>query len=196
MVGKLPDPELAPLNAFTAERQVVALAGPFRPSLAGSELEKLRGSLADGLPAIDLAEHARALAVIRDAVRLGLVEAAHDVADGGIAVALAEMTIPNGIGVIARIPRLESPAAAPASDPGLVEDFAELAFGEAPGGVLLACDPEKFAELAAICAEIPFMRIGETGGNQFVLEGATASLTVQVEEAAKAYEEAVASSFQ
>jgi len=186
MVGKLPDPAVAPVNAFTRAGLVVALAGPFRPSLAGSELEKLRGGLSDELPPIDLAEHAKALATIRDAVRSGLVEAAHDVAEGGVAVALAEMAIPGGIGVIARVPDFH----------GEGSDADALFYGEGPTGVLLACAPESFGRLAAICADIPFMRLGETGGNQVVLEGRTASLTLQVEEAAKAYEEAVPSSFE
>jgi phosphoribosylformylglycinamidine synthase II len=191
MVGKLPDPEVAPVNSFTRDGLVVALAGVFRPSLAGSELEKLRGALADGLPPVDLAEQARALARIREAARSGLVEAAHDIAEGGLAVALAEMCIPQRIGAIVRIPRLESAVA-----DELTDDFETLAFGEAPGGILLASSPENFDKLAAICADIPFMRVGETGGNAILLEGATASLTLQVNEAVKAYEEAVPSSFE
>jgi phosphoribosylformylglycinamidine synthase len=180
MVGKLPDPEVAPVNAFTRPGLVVALAGHFTPALHGSELEKLRGRLSDGLTPIDLAAHARALSVVREAACSGLVAAAHDIAEGGLAVALAEMSIPERIGVRA----------------SLDEDaFETWAFGEGPGGVLLACDPDDFDKLAAICADIPFVRLGETGGNEIVLEGATASLSLQVEEAVKAYEEAVPSSF-
>jgi phosphoribosylformylglycinamidine synthase len=181
MVGKLPDPEMTPVNSFTRGGLVVALAGHFTPSLAGSELEKLRGRLADALNPIDLPAHARALAAIRAAARSGLVVAAHDVAEGGLAVALAEMAIPARIGVRARIEH---------------DAFQTWAFGEGPGGVLLACAPEDCDRVAAICADIPFVRLGETGGNQVVLEGATASLSLQVEEAAKAYEEAVPSSFE
>jgi phosphoribosylformylglycinamidine synthase len=181
MVGKLPDPEVAPLNSFTRAGLVVALAGHFAPALQGSELEKLRGRLSGGLAPIDLPAHARALAVIRDAARSGLVVAAHDIAEGGLAVALAEMSIPGRIGVRAQIER---------------DAFETWAFGEGPGGVLLACAPEDFDGLAAICADIPFVRLGETGGNEIVLEGATASLHMQVEEAVKAYEEAVPSSFE
>src|SRR6476661_7502797 len=94
MVGKLPDPEVAPANSFQRPELVVALAGHFAPSLQGSELEKLRGRLADGLSEVDLSQHAHALEVIRTAVRSGRVEAAHDIAEGGLAVALAEMAIP------------------------------------------------------------------------------------------------------
>jgi phosphoribosylformylglycinamidine synthase len=209
MVGKLPDPEVAPVNSFTAEGLVVALAGEFSPSLAGSELEKLRGALSDGLPAIDLAGHARALAVIREAVHSGLVVAAHDVAEGGVGVALAEMSIPGRVGVSGDLRALEndaieagaSNAESAANEAGRsnaepASAFEAAAFGEGPGGILLACAAEDFDSLAAICADIPFLRIGETGGDQVVLEGATASLHVQVEEAVKAYEEAVPSSFE
>jgi phosphoribosylformylglycinamidine synthase len=181
MVGKLPDPEVAPVNSFARPGLVVALAGHFAPSLAGSELDKLRGRLADGLNEIDLPAHARALTAIREAARSGLVVAAHDIAEGGLAVALAEMSIPSRIGVRAQIDH---------------DAFDTWAFGEGPGGVLLACDPADFDRVAAICADIPFVRLGETGGNEIVLEGAAASLHVQVEEASKAYEEAVPSSFE
>src|SRR3954451_13618583 len=99
MVGKLPDPEIAPVNSFTRPELVDALAGEVAPALAGSELEKLRGRMADGLPEVDLVRHARSLATIREAVRSGLVVAAHDIAEGGLAVALAEMSIPARIGV-------------------------------------------------------------------------------------------------
>jgi phosphoribosylformylglycinamidine synthase len=180
MVGKLPDPAKAPSSAFPEEGLAVVLAGAFRPSLAGSELEKLRGSLSDGLPQVDLAEQARTLAAVREAARSGLVKAAHDVAEGGLAVALAEMAIPAGVGVTAR----------------LSGDGDEALFGEAPGGVILACDPSDLDALAAICGEIQFERIGETGGAHVNVEGVTASLLMKVEEAAKAYEEAVPSSFE
>jgi phosphoribosylformylglycinamidine synthase II len=181
MVGKLPEPEIAPVNSFTREGLVVVLAGPFEPSLAGSELEKLRGRMSDGLSEIDLPRHARALAIVREATRSGLVLAAHDIAEGGLAVALAEMSIPARIGVRARIEQ---------------DAFDTWAYGEGAGGFVLACAPEDFDSLAAICADIPFGRIGETGGNEVVLEGVTASLSLQVEEAVKAYEEAVPSSFE
>ena len=183
IVGKLPDPAIAPVNSFTRDGLVVALAGPFRPALEGSELEKLRGGLADALPPLDLESHARALRVICEAARSGLVAAAHDIADGGLAVALAEMCIPGRIGVRADLRSLANGA------------FDTLAFGEGPTGVLFACAPEDFDALAAICADIPFVRLGETGGNEVVLEGDAASLSVQVEDACEAYEEALPSSF-
>ena len=58
MVGRLADPGLAPRVGFAAPGDAVALVGPFAPALEGSELEKLRGGLAAGLPPVNLVEHA------------------------------------------------------------------------------------------------------------------------------------------
>src|SRR5205814_956534 len=91
-------------NLACVGAEPVALLGTFRPSLAGSELEKLRGGLSDGLPELDLAEHARTLEAVRAAARSGLVQTAHDVAEGGLAVALAEAAIAGAVGVRASLP--------------------------------------------------------------------------------------------
>jgi phosphoribosylformylglycinamidine synthase len=140
------------------------------------------------LAAVDLEEQARTLSAVRALIRTGLVEAAHDVSEGGLAVALAEMTIPARIGVQARI-----------SGDGtawpLGEDFESAWFGEGPGGVVIACRPESFEEFAAICGDVPLVRLGETGGSRLLLEGRVATLALQVDEAATAYEEAIPSSF-
>jgi phosphoribosylformylglycinamidine synthase len=187
MVGKLPDPAMAPPSAFGEEGLAVLLVGAFRPSLQGSELEKLQGTLADGLPELDLQEQARTLQAVRETTRSGLVKAAHDISEGGVAVALAEMAIPAGIGVRADLSGLESNANAPAKD--------EL-FGESPGGVLLAVARDAVDEVARLCGEVPVLRIGETGGSAVELTGSTASLSLQVNQARSAYEEAVPGSFE
>jgi phosphoribosylformylglycinamidine synthase len=181
MVGKLPDPAKAPGSAFTDAGLAVALIGAFRPSLAGSELEKLRGALSDGLPQVDLQEQARTLQAVRAAARSGLLRTAHDVAEGGLAVALAEAAIAGGIGVRARIE---------------ADDFETALFGEGPGGVVVALSPDSFEELTAICGDVPLRRLGETADKDIVLEGPVATLSVQVEEAIKAYTEALPRCFE
>src|SRR6185437_12085287 len=98
MVGELPDTEQAGGVGFTEEGHQLALLGPFSPSLDGSELDKLRGRLADGLPPADLGLHAKHLELVREAVRGGAVSSAHDISEGGLACALAECCIAGGIG--------------------------------------------------------------------------------------------------
>jgi phosphoribosylformylglycinamidine synthase II len=169
MVGKLPDPERAPGSAFAEEGHAVALAGPFQPALAGSELEKLRGALADGLPALDLDAQAEALIALRGAIREGEIATAHDVSEGGLACALAECCIGGGIGARLDLAPL-----------GLDEEAA--LFGEAPGGVVVA------GPRAAVEAVPGAVVIGEVGGEELELAG---SLAVPVAELASAYEGAI-----
>src|SRR5262249_31927914 len=56
MVGELPDPGRAPGSAFAREGEAIGLLGPFEPTLAGSELAKLRGELGPGLSSPEVAE--------------------------------------------------------------------------------------------------------------------------------------------
>jgi phosphoribosylformylglycinamidine synthase len=177
MVGKLPDPAAVPAMGFRAAGHEIALVGPFRPDVAGSELEKLRGELSDGLPAVDLEEHARALGVVREAVRGGLCASVHDVSDGGLAVALAECCIAGAIGAEVELPAGLDP------------------FGEGPGGFVVSGTPEALAELSRRAAGAGFQRLGTVGGDRLVAAGSTASLALPVAELAAAFESGIPAKF-
>jgi phosphoribosylformylglycinamidine synthase subunit PurL len=184
MVGRLPDPRAVPGAAFRAAGHRIALVGPFRPSLAGSELEKLRGAHARGLPAADLDEHARALALVREAVRRGTLASAHDVADGGLACALAESCIGGGIGASVDL----APLAA-----ALGDDAADmLLFGEGPGGVVVSGPGDA---IDALPAELRPLVLGEVGGKVLAVTAGVASLAVPVEVALAAHEGGVPGHF-
>jgi phosphoribosylformylglycinamidine synthase len=167
MVGKLPDPDRVPASGFAAAGDAIALIGPFEPSPLGSELEKLGGGLAGELPPVDLERHARALDAVREAVRSGLIRSAHDVSEGGLAVALAECCIAGGIGATVELPDL---------------------FGEGPGGVVVSGPSEAIARLAESAAEHGFLRLGEVGGDRLVATGSAARLSVPVVDLATAFE--------
>jgi len=164
-----------PQSGFAREGDVVALVGPYRPALAGSELEKLRGGLSEGLPAVDLDEQARAIAVMREwAPRLSSV---HDVSDGGLAVALAECCIAGGVGA-----RVELAGA----------DEAML-FGEGPGGFVVSGSADAIAELAGL---VPGVTLGEVGGDRLVVTIGAASLEVKVADADAAFERGIPDHFE
>jgi phosphoribosylformylglycinamidine synthase len=174
MVGRIPSAEGLPGSAFAEEGHAVALVGPFRPDLAGSELEKLRGRQSLRLPAPDLAEQAVAIAALRAAARGGGLATAHDVSEGGLACALAECCIGGGLGI-----RVELPAAlAPGLDAALV--------GEGPGGAVVA------GPRAAVAAVPGAVVIGEVGGDRLVIEGA---LDVAVADLAERFEGAIPAAF-
>jgi phosphoribosylformylglycinamidine synthase len=123
LVGSLGGPARAGRLGFVAEGDAIALVGAFAPSLAASELAKLRGEqLPSELPDIDIAEISATRATVRDAVRSGAVRSAHDIAEGGIAVALAECCLASGLG----------------AEVVLDENGEATLFGEAPGGFLVS----------------------------------------------------------
>jgi phosphoribosylformylglycinamidine synthase len=170
MVGELPDPAVTAGSAFVREGDAIGLVGPFEPSLAGSELAKLRGELDVGLPRSDITAVAEACATVRGAVRDGKLSSAHDVSDGGLACALAEGAIASGIGCRVDLQPLRERGCSPT----------EALFGEGPGGFLVS-GPGK--ELAALGATL----IGETGGGTIELAAGDRSFTVGVGTAESAW---------
>jgi phosphoribosylformylglycinamidine (FGAM) synthase-like enzyme len=148
MVGKLPSAERAGGIGFASAGDAIALVGPFEGSLAGSELAKLRGEAPAGpLPRLDPGAAHAAHVLVRDAVRDGRVASAHDIAEGGLAVALAECCLAGGIG--ARV-----------SVAGGLEEL----FGEAPGQGFVVSGTE--ADLAGIGVVI-----GRVGGDRLEISG-------------------------
>jgi len=179
MVGELPDPERAP-GIAPHEGDRVVLLGPFAPSLAGSELAKLRGELDNGLPHASIPEAAKALAFVRTRVRAGGISAAHDVSDGGLACCLAEMAMAAGIGVDIDL------------DP-LVElrggSGETCLFGEGPGGIVLALPAGELTDLldAARAAGIEAIDLGSVGGDRVEIDAAERDVSVAVADAERAW---------
>jgi len=105
MVGKLPDARRAGQIGFANAGDRIALIGEFHPSRDGSEVAKLHGSAPAGaLPAKDVSAIRVAHSRVREGVRAKDFVSAHDIAEGGIAVALAECCIAGGVGAVIRLP--------------------------------------------------------------------------------------------
>ncbi|MGH9057500.1 MAG: AIR synthase-related protein, partial [Acidimicrobiales bacterium] len=153
----------------------VAVAGAVErhPSLGGSrwaaEMRSHRGGL---LPDLDLDLHGRLLALVADLVggSVPLVDGVHDVSDGGLGLALAEMAVASQTGFRVSLDGLEwgSPAAA--------------VFGEGPSRVALSVPPGNLGEVRARAgaAGVGVVVIGEAGGERMVVDG---SLDIGVAEA-------------
>jgi phosphoribosylformylglycinamidine synthase len=162
MVGELPDAGRAGRLGFAQAGDTVALiaASGWAPSLTGSELAKLRGEPPEGeLPAADLGELRAVHAAIRQAVRSGALRSAHDVAEGGLAVALAECCVAGEIGAEVTIP---------GGEPAL--------FGEGPGAFVVSGPRDAFAAFGSAVTVI-----GTAGGDALRIDGA---LSVHVAELA------------
>jgi phosphoribosylformylglycinamidine synthase II len=146
MVGKLPDASRTGRVAFVAEGDAIALVGPFAPSPIGSELAKLRGDAPAGqLPPMDEQAVRDAHQAVRLGINSGALQNAHDIAEGGLAVAIAECCVAGGIGATIELP-----------------DGYDL-FGEAPGRGFIVSGGE-----AALTG---FQIIGRVGGDALDIAG-------------------------
>ncbi|HEX7239602.1 MAG TPA: phosphoribosylformylglycinamidine synthase subunit PurL, partial [Longimicrobiaceae bacterium] len=91
MVGIVEDLAHVTTSGFRAEGDDVVLLGRNTAELGGSEyLKTLHGRVAGDAPALDIAAEAALQRALLAAIRAGLVRSAHDPAEGGLAVALAE----------------------------------------------------------------------------------------------------------
>jgi phosphoribosylformylglycinamidine synthase subunit PurL len=173
MVGRLPDARHAGRIGFARAGDTVALIGPFTPSLAASELAKLRGDgLPDGLPDIDIGAVHAAQFAIRGAVRVGALSSAHDIAEGGLATALAECCLAGGMGADVGLQ--------PAADG---DPFVAL-FGEAPGGFLISGTSSGVSSLGR---RTHTRVIGTVGGDALQVTIGDLTLAVTLAELAQAH---------
>lgn len=101
MVGLVEDLSHVTTQNVKAAGDFVYVIGETATEFGGSELQKLiEGEISGKAPAIDLDVEAARQAALLGAIRAGLVASAHDVSEGGLAVAIAEKTFgANGLGV-------------------------------------------------------------------------------------------------
>jgi len=135
----------------------VFLLGPEgEDALGGSAWAKRRGHSGGVLPGLDYDVHSAVLRVVRELVADDLVAGLHDISDGGLAVALAEMAAAGGIGC--RVAGIQS--------------HGQL-FSEAPSRVLVCIRPENAQDVLARCAEgsVQASLLGASGGTRLIVEG-------------------------
>jgi phosphoribosylformylglycinamidine synthase len=156
---------------FTEPDRSVVLLGRTEAELGGSLWAHVAYEHLGGRPpAVDTAAE-RALAdVLVAAAARGLLEAAHDLSDGGLAVALAECCLAGGQGA----------AVAPPGD-----EFVSL-FSESTARAVVAVAPGARQEFAALCQAngVPASVIGTTGGTSLEISG---SFTIGLDELAAAF---------
>ena len=191
MVGLIEDRSLICDAAFKNEGDVIILLGDTREELGGSEYLALVHGIERGLPpAVDL-ERERALGdALRELIGLRVLQSAHDLSDGGLAVALAECCFVRGeerlFGCNVELDGIGG---------GLRRDA--LLFGESQGRALVSCLPENVAAVieTAESLGVPAARLGEVGnrgGRVRVSLYGEDLIDVDVEEAYRTWSESFA----
>jgi len=110
MVGLLDDATKRVTQDFKNDGDLIYLLSLGKPSFGGSEfLSRIHGREVGNPPALDLAQEERVQGLVRASIELGLLQSAHDLSDGGLAIALAESTLPTGHGAVITLPEDSQP---------------------------------------------------------------------------------------
>jgi phosphoribosylformylglycinamidine synthase len=137
----------------------------------GGELGGSHYLLAEGsatgtdVPPVDLATNRRVMAALQAAIQAGTVRACHDLSEGGLAVAAAEMAFGGELGVDLNI------AAMPGKPQAAASDAASL-FNESAGRFLVEVAPQHYDAFLRIVQNVPFGELGRvTATGRVVIRG-------------------------
>ncbi len=148
--------------AFPSGDRVVVL-GATAPELGGSEWASRHGMRTGRAPSADVDAASALHDLVRALVAERVVDAVHDCADGGLAVALAEMAIAGSTGFAVNLDAV----------PGDVAPAAAC-FSESASRVVVGVSPARVGDVLGRAREagVPAADIGETGGDRLVATGA------------------------
>lgn len=153
MVGLVHDVNHITTQGFKNEGDVILVLGDTLAELGGSEFQAVVHGVTEGRPPqIDLDTEKRLLEAVLGAIQQGLVQSAHDLAEGGLAVALAESCISGNVGAKVQL------------ETSLRPDVA--LFSETQSRILLSASPSQAAELEQFIASkgVPVANIGVVTG--------------------------------
>ncbi len=160
-VGLIDDAAKSVSLGFKRAGETVILIGKTKGHLGQSlYLREVLGREEGAPPPVDLAAERRNGDFVRAQILGGKVSACHDLSDGGLLVALAEMAMAGGIGATVTLP-----ASFPAH---------AFLFGEDQARYLLAAPTPDAVLAAAAKADVPAFIVGKTGGDALTLPGGNA----------------------
>ncbi|HYR09114.1 MAG TPA: AIR synthase related protein, partial [Longimicrobium sp.] len=185
MVGVIDDVAHVTTSAFRESGDAIILLGTNTDEIGGSEyLKVIHGRVAGDAPAISLDGEVRLQTALLSMIRSGWIQSAHDTAEGGLAVALAESAIAD-----------------PAAPLGIEVELDDalpphaLLFGEAQGRVVISCADGDVEDVLAKAAEhgVPARRIGTVGAPfaTFIVRTRGGSIEAPASELAHVYENAI-----
>lgn len=175
MVGLIEDLSHITTQEFKAAGDLVYLVGETKADFNGTEIQKMQKGLIEGkLMDFDLAVEKANQDLVLSAIKADLVASAHDCAEGGLAVAVAESTFTNQLGVDITV---EMPV--------------ENLFAETQSRFVLSVKPEKQAEFEALAGD-KAVKIGEvTNTGDLKLTALGGEINVATKKAEELWEEAI-----
>ncbi|OCX51515.1 phosphoribosylformylglycinamidine synthase II [Mucilaginibacter sp. PPCGB 2223] len=160
MLGVMDDLDNLMTSDFKQAGDLIYLVGESQNDIASSQyLASYHKILAAPAPYFDLEKEYATHQVIKQLIKQKLIVSAHDVADGGLYIALLESAMPNGLGFAVE------------SDEAIRKDA--FLFGEAQGRVVVSVKPEQqeaFIELLST-SEIEFSLLGTVNSGDLLVDG-------------------------
>jgi phosphoribosylformylglycinamidine synthase len=152
-LGRVPDVRRCVSMDLKGPGNLLFLVGLTRDEMGGSHFHLVRGLGGGAVPRPDLALAPRVFAGLHAAIRRGLVRSCHDLSEGGLAAAVAEMAFAGGVG--ADLTHLGSAAGAPGDE--------VLLFSECTTRFVVEVAPGDAAALReCLGAEVPLAQLGQT----------------------------------
>ena len=167
-LGRIKNVETTITMSLKKAGSIILMVGARKDELGGSLFYDLHNELGANVPSPDLEEVKRQIYAVTDCIDEGLLYACHDISDGGISVAMLEMTFDNNIGCCVKVPGCLSSE--------------KLLFTET-GGFLIEVDNKNLQKVENILKnyDLDFSNIGTTNNKpQISINNA---IKISVEEA-------------
>ncbi|OJG45514.1 phosphoribosylformylglycinamidine synthase [Enterococcus gallinarum] len=175
MVGLIEKVEHITTQHFQTPEDLIYLIGETKADFNGSELQKLQnGSINGRLMAFDLLEEKQNQAIVLSAIQAGLVKSAHDCAEGGLAVALAESAFKKNVGISVQLDLPQS-----------------WLFSETQSRFVLSIAPENQTAFEALAGDSACLIGKVTAEPQLKIQGSDGMIVVETALARKKWEEAI-----
>ncbi|OLE97048.1 MAG: phosphoribosylformylglycinamidine synthase II [Cyanobacteria bacterium 13_1_20CM_4_61_6] len=173
MVGLIEKEEDITTQWFKTAGDEIILVGKIGAELGGSRFLKVcHGKKIGPPPHVDLAHEIEIQNTVRDLIRGGIVQSAHDCSEGGLAVALAESCFNPKQRFGAEIDLGDCGGSRPSGageTPGTTE---EILFNESQSRIVISVAPENLEKTMSMLGErkIPFQQLGKVAGDQLRVE--------------------------
>jgi len=169
-IGQVPDARSCVTMDLKEPGNLLVVLGETRLELGGSLWAHLHQQAGGRVPRVDPAVGRACFGALHTAMARGLVRSCHDLSEGGLAVALAEMALAGGLGARVAL------AGVPCTDQA-ASDFV-LLFSESPSRFVLEVVPDRWRELALVLDGLPLGRLGEVNSGSAGRETDSPRLTV------------------
>ncbi|MFH2024048.1 MAG: AIR synthase-related protein [Candidatus Micrarchaeota archaeon] len=179
MVGKIDNTHRALCSEFKNSGDMIYVLGTTTESLGGSEFYKLFSAIGNYPPELNIEENVRLYKAISKAIEDGFVESAHDISDGGLAVAFAECAL--GLDMAADLD-----ISAICAETDSVES---LLFSEGPGRFIVSVKAENSAKFEAVMKSTICKLAGRVRGDRrfIIRKGENLLINLPIESLREAY---------